>query len=287
MVPTATQGYDKARLAISDKSLRTLRWHLEGKMFHEKVDANACDQYGNTLMHCAAETRGVVKTLLEYSAAVEPRDNRLVTPLMNAALSAVIYDETDELQILIEQGARVNARAYGGMTPLYRACEQFPWRTTPPNGIAFLLEHGADPRLGSGGGVDKPADLIKKNLKSLMEHPDYNQFGWGRAGDVLKKKVERCEEALEMLRTAEAKMGPLKTKTSQAVPTTGAGKGKKGQPVRPAVPVKAEAPSDSSKTSPENDPLIARLKTLKKAFDQGLLTEKEYEAKKQKLLEEL
>jgi len=201
LAPSVTPGFSKASMAIRSESMTTLKWHLEGKFFHQRVDADASCEDGTRLMHMAAKQRGAIRILLEYGADVEPRARDGKTPLMIAAWIARIQRTTDEMEELIINGARVNARAYHGTSPLHEACQLFPFMNPhdPPQGIAFLLAHGADPRLKNRYG-DKPADLVQQRMQDLMDHPD--QKDW-----VISEKIEKCEEALETLRIAEERMG--------------------------------------------------------------------------------
>lgn len=72
-----------------------------------------------TLLHFAAEHRSsngtqILKLLLDKGAKVEARNHIGQTPLFCAA----IYDNPEGTRILIAEGAKVNARSSDGRTPL-------------------------------------------------------------------------------------------------------------------------------------------------------------------------
>jgi ankyrin repeat protein len=66
-------------------------------------------------------------------ADVNARDTKQNTPLHDAENPAI-------MELLIEDGADVNARGYYGMTPLFP-----PVRAGREDCVKLLLEHGADP----------------------------------------------------------------------------------------------------------------------------------------------
>lgn len=278
-VPSSTDGFNKAFNAVRSGAITTLKWHLEGKMFHQEIGANATDKYGTSLMHWAAKSRDVIKVLLEYGAAADPRDTCGTTPLMIAA----DFDEchsTNEMQLLVDNGARLNSRASYGNTPLHALCERLNRNISS---LRYLLKSGADPTLVDSSGK-KPADLIEDQIKETLGRAAEDSRSINIAGieiggmdkhdrQYYQKRIDRYRKAIRMLNAAEKRMKASESKPERASDSN---------------PNDKTAPqSEPQLSTAENKQLISRLETLKTAFRQGLLTDEEYEAKKAKLLEEL
>ena len=73
-----------------------------------------------------------VKSLLDQRANVETRNEVGDTPLMQAVLNA----DTEMMQLLLQRGAKVNARGVYDVTVLLRAIHD-------SNKVKLLLDHGA------------------------------------------------------------------------------------------------------------------------------------------------
>jgi uncharacterized protein len=109
------------------------------------ADVNASRQNGaSALLWAAVGPAGAVPLLLEKRAninAVRARDG--LTPLIVAARSGA----TDNVRVLLEHGADVNARTQDGFTALMgAACSE----SGRPETVKLLLDRGADPNAKNG-----------------------------------------------------------------------------------------------------------------------------------------
>jgi ankyrin repeat protein len=82
-----------------------------------------------------------VEVLIDSKADVNAKNWINQTPLHYAAIGGF----KDVAELLIAHGADVNARDKDGHTPLYEAMNQVPWRKDV---AALLLAHDADPNIG-------------------------------------------------------------------------------------------------------------------------------------------
>ena len=73
-------------------------------------------------------------------------------PLMRAAL---VDQRTPMMELLVRNGADVNAEWHGHFPILFAPCE-----TVEPLALRWLLEHGADPQLPPRRGHDSPLDYV-------------------------------------------------------------------------------------------------------------------------------
>ena len=76
--------------------------------------------------------------LLFHRANVNATDNFRWTPLHHACLSG----QLDIVEMLVEQGADINAQALNGGTPLMRAIQ-----TSTPQIVKYLIDKGCDVEL--------------------------------------------------------------------------------------------------------------------------------------------
>lgn len=122
--------------------------HLRALLTSDPSLARAYSSDGFTALHYVAFFSGsaeVASSLLNAGAEVDAvaRNPQQVTPLH----SATARSHNAIIQLLLAQGANVNARQAGGETPLMEAAQ---------NGDAalvdYLLTHGADPTLAMDDG---------------------------------------------------------------------------------------------------------------------------------------
>jgi ankyrin repeat protein/mono/diheme cytochrome c family protein len=104
----------------------------------------AQDRAGSSLLHHAAGfgSLATVQLLLEQGAPVNARNRRDSTPLHWA-----IHDEA-KVRLLIERGAGINTKQADGRTPLYQAASLANGQAI----IGLLLAKGADPNLATAAG---------------------------------------------------------------------------------------------------------------------------------------
>jgi len=100
---------------------------------------NARDAGGNTALHlaCAKGHIKIVKQLLSMKADVNVRNARQETPLHSAIRFEA--DNTALVELLIANGAMINAKDIEGEMSLHRAAS-----LALPNSVALLVEKGAD-----------------------------------------------------------------------------------------------------------------------------------------------
>ncbi|HVK06395.1 MAG TPA: ankyrin repeat domain-containing protein [Armatimonadaceae bacterium] len=117
-----------------------------------RVDADARDRNGRTLVHYAVSARdqGTLGTVMKSGADANPRDERGETPLFLLAQRAR-EDDGSVAKALLGQlqdgGANLNARNVRDETPLYRAVELSDLAIA-----RALLDAGADPNLADREG---------------------------------------------------------------------------------------------------------------------------------------
>lgn len=90
-------------------------------MHSATVNVNSRDLYGSTALHYAAANNDVsrIKQLLTQGADVDVRDEKFNrTPLHDAMVENVSKSHFKVAEILLKNGASVNARDYQGRTPL-------------------------------------------------------------------------------------------------------------------------------------------------------------------------
>jgi len=111
-------------------------------------------------LHIAASRgyKSVVNLLIEQGADVNAKDKYGQMPLHFAANRASM----DLAQLLIDNGADVNAKNMQGHTPLYSAATQYVSRDV----IKFLIDKGADVHTGTKTGRTPPHKAaFGKNIK--------------------------------------------------------------------------------------------------------------------------
>lgn len=99
-----------------------------------------------------SNTPDMVQLLVENGADVNAMDNSGVTPLFWAAGAGMI----DTVKFLIEKGADVNARAEGGVTPLFVAAEEGMIET-----VKILIENGSNINVKADNGKTPLSVAVK------------------------------------------------------------------------------------------------------------------------------
>lgn len=105
------------------------------------ADVNSEDKNGRSAIFYAIEnvlvnSLEITKILLENEVEVNSYDNRVLSPIMDAA----IYDWTGKkIKLLLEYGAFINEYDNNGITPLMHAS-----RSNSETAVNVLLENGAD-----------------------------------------------------------------------------------------------------------------------------------------------
>ncbi len=179
---TKENGTTLLHKAMFNRRIEPVRFLLD-----HGLDVNAACQgsvyFGERPLHraCQFGTEEIVRLLVDRGADVNVQDGNGITPLHNAAFSkstelvrflldkgaqvnaegtarlysgkrpihaAVNNSDRGVMRLLLERGAEVNAmyRGYREGTPLYMAVNEY---TGKRKTVELLLEHGADPLLGS------------------------------------------------------------------------------------------------------------------------------------------
>jgi ankyrin repeat protein len=132
--------------------------HAIDKLFRSKIDLNAVDAHGQTLlMECVLEKReDLVELLLEHNADPKRRDRDQATALHFAAAAHL----PRAVQLLLDKGAEVDAQDNLGNTPLFKALSTY---RGDANGDAIwaLMLAGADRALKNSHG-QSPEQLAKQ-----------------------------------------------------------------------------------------------------------------------------
>ncbi len=124
-------------------------------------DINGGDEkFNETPLHIAA-TAGqseITELLLKEGADIQARSMSEKTPLHKA----VFFGQFDTVKLLVEKGADVNARDKSGYTPLHSSASN----RASLEIAKFLLEKGADPNAKSKYGDVRPIDLAKQQKRN-------------------------------------------------------------------------------------------------------------------------
>jgi len=147
-----------------------------------RTTENNCCVLGEAARWANAE---IVQLLIEYGADVNNVDTMGMTPLLYAAT----HDNVEAAQMLIENGANLEARErYKGFTPLLYACHLLK-----PKIIPLLVEKGADLNAKDKKGKTPLGNACKKGgleiVKYLVEHGAGLQVGKKNVADVVKDKA--------------------------------------------------------------------------------------------------
>lgn len=154
---------------------------------HKIKDINIKNQNGETPLHIAAENDNIegVRILLNAEADVEAQDRKGATPLFHAA--SVRFERQSKrgiLNLLIERGAKVNARNTALGTPLITAASKGLEGT-----VESLLEAGAE------------IDAQNKDGQTALHAAivgSYSSYD-GAQSRILKKLLNRTKEKKIML----------------------------------------------------------------------------------------
>jgi ankyrin repeat protein len=140
----AGNGLTVAMAAAAWGDLPLLRRALAGG-----VDANAAMDDGTTALILAAQMvrPGETRVLLERGARPDARTTSGTTALIEAAGADMVdlMDQEETLTLLLAAGARIDDRDRDGLTPLMIAA-----RLKKPGAARVLLKAGADPRTALG-----------------------------------------------------------------------------------------------------------------------------------------
>jgi ankyrin repeat protein len=123
-----------------------------GRLLEERPDLlKARDFQSNGPLHLAVleGDTAMLRLLLEHGADASARGMNWQTPLHTALFEGPMPNVEESVTILLEHGARIDARdAFGGATPLHYAVSY-----GAPETARSLLEHGAGINLSADGGL--------------------------------------------------------------------------------------------------------------------------------------
>ena len=156
---------------------------------------------GNTALHAAAG-RGqmeVARFLLEQGAEVNAMNGLGETPLH----CAVAQRHIELMAYLLERGADINACQAGSDmgTPLWRAAEKLFL-----DGVKYLLEHGADPRLINEARKQSPSVSAHRGFEEACRQ-FHRTHGEERA--QIGERIKQYEVLVQLLEGAERGFGPV------------------------------------------------------------------------------
>ena len=156
---------------------------------------------GNTALHAAAG-RGqmeVARFLLAQGAEVNAMNGWGETPLH----CAVAQQHLELVACLLERGAEINARKAGSDlgTPLWRAAEKLFL-----DGVKYLLEHGADPRLINEAKKQSPSECAHRGFEEACRQ-FHRTHGEERA--QIGERIKQGEVLVQLLQEAERRLGPI------------------------------------------------------------------------------
>ncbi len=117
---------------------------VEKMLQAEPALAQAKDAANSTALHHAAGfgSLATMKLLLDQGAKIDARNKRASTPLHWA-----MHDEA-KVRFLLDRGAGLNTKQSDGRTPLYQAASLYNGHSI----LRLLLEKGADPNLATAAG---------------------------------------------------------------------------------------------------------------------------------------
>jgi hypothetical protein len=128
------------------------------------------DLRARTLLHFAARagSKLLVEELLEKGASLIARDKDGIQPLSYAVVGETDKECADIVRVLLDAGARVEAKDNKGWTALH-----FAIRNSFEDAIKILLQYGANPLIISSDG-ETPESLARDvggPVAELLNHP--------------------------------------------------------------------------------------------------------------------
>lgn len=145
-------GFSSLGRNLLHESIKQRREDLIDYLVAAGVDASIENNSGETIMHTAAiESSAVIlKKILALKKCLVRKPNKDgLTPLQCLLESKPTWDRAEKIQMLVEAGADSNKEVRrDGATALHLAAAE-----GNESLVAFLLEHGADPRLKNCGGM--------------------------------------------------------------------------------------------------------------------------------------
>jgi ankyrin repeat protein len=161
-------------------------------LIKHKVNVNATDKAGATAMHCASNG-DIIEVLLENGAAIDAQTLRGSTPLHLAASAG----RSGKVGVLLKMGAMVDIRNEDGDTPLHLAADAGNSDT-----LEVLLEQGAKVDIEDQYGRTPlcRAASNRQATKMLLD-ANANVNHRGRDGETALHCAERarCTEVAELL----------------------------------------------------------------------------------------
>ncbi len=208
------KGARVARMTTNEQAL----WLAIRKQDYQKVEQlvtagdiniNVVDNYGNTLLHTAVirGTPQIVELLLKNGAHVNTQEDMLeYTPLHFAAVLRSTFPK-ENIELLLQHGADIEAKDEYGQTPLYCAVEQVKRMRAEPAlcvDLAIqLLGHGANP-----DATTNKADLMDGTPRGFVrihwERLHREQFS--RAEKAYKEQYMTLEQRLDKERSISPKL---------------------------------------------------------------------------------
>ncbi|MDD9900682.1 MAG: ankyrin repeat domain-containing protein [Alphaproteobacteria bacterium] len=172
------------------------------------ADISAPDAYGQTPLHYAAALgqESIVMTLLKMNANPNAQDDKGNTPLHSVSVAA-----PQIIDMLVENGAEINAKNMHGNTALHRYLLK-------EKTVSYLLRNGADPNLRNNDGLSAYSLMLKEDrletyghiLQLLMLHskpdpgvltaggePLLHAAGRMRIGELFLKALEQDDLSIE------------------------------------------------------------------------------------------
>ena len=148
------------------------------------ADIHAHDSRGFTAFQLATSIydREIMALFLEHGSDINEEIRYLENKTSTVWLEKVKYADLNDLQLMLEHGARANDRDSDGSTPLMKYCEGKP----VCEGVALLLKHGADAtcvdsdgnsalHLIAGGSAD--AETVSQLIDAGANVNLFNRFG--------------------------------------------------------------------------------------------------------------
>lgn len=187
----ATFGRDTPLHYLAEKNIDESHYEVAELLLKRGAVVNIQDTCFQTPIFLLVKTGNlrIVKLFLDYGAITTLKSKKNENLLFGAAQNS---KNVEVLQMLIDQGLKVNCQSEEGSTPLLEACD-----TEGDNLkiIKCLLKHGANPSaIHQEDGTtpltklacnfnhsETSPEIIKKNLNFIMKYNDFNldlQDGW-------------------------------------------------------------------------------------------------------------